>query len=118
MSEWIRGLEGTEAGHTAALALAILAALLHALFGALQKGRHDPWLSRGAIDASYGLMAAPFALFVVPWPDPSLLVLGVAIVGSLWVDRRIAPSAPHWWMRLRVPLSLGLGLSSVLIALA
>jgi len=46
--------------------------VLHAAFGALQKGRHDPWLSRGAIDASYGLMAAPFALLVVPWPEPHM----------------------------------------------
>ena len=45
------------------------------MFGALQKGRHDPWLSRGAIDASYGLMAAPFALFVVPWPEPHMWVI-------------------------------------------
>ena len=59
-------------GHQVALALAILAAVLHAVFGALQKGRHDPWLTRGAIDASYGLMAAPFALFVVPWPEPHM----------------------------------------------
>ena len=51
-----------------ALWLAMLAAVLHALFGALQKGRHDPWLSRASIDISYGLIAAPFALFVVPWP--------------------------------------------------
>ena len=43
-----------------------MAAILHALFGALQKGRHDPWLSRAAIDASYGLIAAPLALLVVP----------------------------------------------------
>jgi len=49
--------------------LALAAAVLHAVFGALQKGRHDPWLSRGAIDASYSMMAAPFALFVVPWPE-------------------------------------------------
>lgn len=69
MSDYLISLEGTEAGHNAALMLALLAAFLHALFGALQKGRHDPWLSRGAIDASYGLMAAPFALFVVPWPE-------------------------------------------------
>ena len=55
-----------------ALALALLAAFLHAVFGALQKGRHDPWLSRGAIDASYCLMAMPFALFVVPWPEPHM----------------------------------------------
>ena len=72
MSAWILSLEGTEAGHQLALALALLAAFLHALFGALQKGRHDPWLSRGAIDASYALMAAPFALFVVPWPEPHM----------------------------------------------
>ncbi|SFU17533.1 EamA family transporter [Sedimentitalea nanhaiensis] len=70
MSEWLISLEGTEAGHRLALWLALSAAFLHAVFGALQKGRHDPWLSRGAIDASYGLMAAPFALFVVPWPEP------------------------------------------------
>ncbi|MCL3882294.1 EamA family transporter [Marivita sp. GX14005] len=72
MSAWLLSLEGTEAGHQLALALALSAALLHAIFGALQKGRHDPWLSRGAIDASYGLMAAPFALFVVPWPEPHM----------------------------------------------
>ncbi len=52
--------------------LALIAAVLHAVFGALQKGRHDPWLTRGAIDASYCVMAAPFALFVVPWPEPHM----------------------------------------------
>lgn len=72
MSDWLISLEGTEAGHQLAMALALLAAMLHAVFGALQKGRHDPWLSRGAIDVSYGLMAAPFALFVVPWPEPHM----------------------------------------------
>jgi len=72
VSAWLQGLEGTAAGHDLALALALLAAILHALFGALQKGRHDPWLSRAAIDASYGLIAAPFALFVVPWPEPHM----------------------------------------------
>ena len=72
MTEYLRSLEGTAAGHDLALALALLAAVLHALFGALQKGRHDPWLSRAAIDASYGLIAAPFALFVVPWPEPHM----------------------------------------------
>ena len=72
MSGWLISLEGTEAGHRLALALAILAAFLHAVFGALQKGRHDPWISRGAIDGSYALMAAPFAFFVVPWPAPQL----------------------------------------------
>lgn len=72
MSDWLISLEGTEAGRNVALALALLAAFLHAVFGALQKGRHDPWLSRGAIDFNYCLMAAPFALFVVPWPEPHM----------------------------------------------
>ncbi len=69
MSTWLTSIEGTETGHQLAMILALMAAFLHAVFGALQKGRHDPWLSRGAIDFSYGLMAAPFALFVVPWPE-------------------------------------------------
>src|SRR6056297_134242 len=68
MSAWLISLEGTEAGSLLATALAVMAAFLHAVFGALQKGRHDPWHARGAIDASYSAMAAPFALFVVPWP--------------------------------------------------
>ena len=72
MSDWLRSLEGSPQGHDLALALALLAAVLHALFGALQKGRHDPWLSRAAIDASYAIIAAPFALFVVPWPEPHM----------------------------------------------
>lgn len=78
--DWLISLEGTEAGRNTALALALMAAFLHAVFGALQKGRHDPWLSRGAIDASYGLMAAPFALFVVPWPEPHMW----AIFATAW----------------------------------
>ncbi|MBD3678420.1 MAG: EamA family transporter [Rhodobacteraceae bacterium] len=72
MTEWIVSIEGTEAATHLALGLALLAAFLHALFGALQKGRHDPWLSRGAIDISYAMIALPFALFVVPWPEPHM----------------------------------------------
>ncbi len=89
MSQWITSLEGTPAGHNLALALALTAAVLHALalsaavlhalFGALQKWRHDPWLSRGAIDASYGVIAAPIALFVVPWPEPHMWPIFAAV---------------------------------------
>ena len=79
MSDWIFSIEGTEAGHRVALMLALSAALLHAIFGALQKGRHDPWMTRGAIDLSYGLMAAPIALFVVPWPEPHMWLIFVGV---------------------------------------
>jgi len=79
MTDWIAGIEGTEAGHRLALLLALAAAFLHAVFGALQKGRHDPWLSRGAIDFAYGAMAAPVALFVVPWPEPHMWPIFVVV---------------------------------------
>ena len=69
---WIYDIEGTQTGSYVAFWLAILAAFLHAVFGALQKGRHDPWLSRGAIDASYGLAMLPFVMFVFPFPEPEL----------------------------------------------
>lgn len=69
MTEWVNAIQGTEAGHQLALGLALLAALLHAVFGALQKGRIDPWLSRGAIDAWLFVLSAPIALFMVPWPQ-------------------------------------------------
>ncbi|WP_172294043.1 EamA family transporter [Pseudoruegeria sp. HB172150] len=86
MSGWLISLEGTEAGHVLALWLAVIAAFLHAVFGALQKGRHDPWLSRGAIDFSYGAMAAPFAFFVVPWPEPHLwpILAGAFVIHSVY----------------------------------
>jgi len=72
LSNWLISIEGTDAGHSLALLLALLAAFLHAVFGALQKGRHDPWLTRGAIDFCYATIAAPFAFFVVPWPEPHM----------------------------------------------
>jgi drug/metabolite transporter (DMT)-like permease len=78
MSQWITTIEGTEAGHTAAMILALTAAFLHAIFGSLQKGEIDPWLSRGAIDGALVILALPLALFLVPWPQGSewLLILG------------------------------------------
>ena len=81
MSGWLISLEGTPAGAALAAGLALMAAVLHAVFGALQKGRHDPWLSRAAIDASYGLLAVPIVLFVVPWPQPQMW----PIFAGVWV---------------------------------
>lgn len=55
--------------------------MAHAIFGALQKGKHDPWLMRGAIDAWLAAISAPVALLLVPWPDLSgFLILGGALV--------------------------------------
>lgn len=52
------------------------------------------------------------------WPGPSLVLLGLVILGSLAVDRRISgKEAPAWWWSLRVPLSVGLGLATLLLPL-
>lgn len=86
MSDWLVSLEGTPDGKTLALILALTAAFLHAVFGALQKGRHDPWLSRGAIDCFLLLMAAPLALWVVPWPEPHMwpIFAGVFVIHTAY----------------------------------
>ena len=86
MTDWLVSIEGTAAGHNLALFLALFAAVMHAIFGALQKGRHDPWLTRGAIDFCYGIMAMPFALFVVPRPEPHmwLIFAGMFVIHAVY----------------------------------
>lgn len=71
MAEWLISIEGTQTGRTLALWLALMAAVLHAFFGALQKGKIDPWTTRTVIDATYAAIAVPF-LFVVPFPEPHI----------------------------------------------
>ena len=81
MTDWVNGIAGTEEGHLVAMWLALLAAVCHAVFGALQKGRHDPWLTRGAIDVFFVVFALPVALFLVPWPEGRVwLILAGAMV--------------------------------------
>ncbi|MGF1501046.1 MAG: EamA family transporter [Paracoccaceae bacterium] len=81
MGETIVAIAGTPTGETVATVLALVSAVAHAAFGALQKGRHDPWITRSAIDLCYCLIALPFALFVFPLPDAQLwLVLGGVFV--------------------------------------
>ncbi len=74
-------IAGTPEGARLATLLALMSAMAHAVFGALQKGRYDPWLARGAIDGWLALISAPIALFVVPWPNmATLLILMGAII--------------------------------------
>jgi len=84
LGAWIVAISGTAEGARLATILALVSALAHAVFGALQKGRHDPWMTRGAIDSWLAVLSAPVALFIVPWPDPFLfLLLGGAFVVHL-----------------------------------
>lgn len=85
MSAWLVSLEGTAEGETLALALALLAAVLHAAFGALQKGRHDPWVSRWAIDLWLVILTFPM-LFLVPFPEPHMwpIFAGMVVIHFLY----------------------------------
>ncbi|MEO0327620.1 MAG: DMT family transporter [Pseudomonadota bacterium] len=75
MNEWIVEIAGTPQGEQLALILAVISAFAHAIFAALNKGGHDPYLSRGVINVAYSMMAAPFVLFVLPWPETNLFPL-------------------------------------------
>ena len=75
MGEWIVSIEGTGTGKQVALMLALLAAVMHASLGALQKGRHDPWLTRGAVDIWVSIFAVPVVLFWVASPSPALWIV-------------------------------------------
>lgn len=85
-SSWIVSISGTEQGQTVALIFAILAAAFHAAFGALQKGRHDPWVSRAAIDVGFMIWAWPAALFLVPSPgmEHIWLFVGVFLIHNVY----------------------------------
>ena len=84
MTDWLVSLEGTEAGHRLALILALTAAFLHAIFGALQKGRHDPWVTRWAVDVWLLTLSLPM-LFLVPWPEPHMWPIFLAVMGIHFV---------------------------------
>lgn len=79
MSDLIVQLAGTPAGELLALSLALLSALAHAIFGAINKGGLDPFLNRGAINIVYSLIAAPFALFVFPLPAADLIPILIVV---------------------------------------
>ena len=75
LGEWIISIEGTEAASRTAMVLALVAAVMHATLGALQKGRHDPWLTRGAVDIWVSILALPSVLFWVAPPSTALWVV-------------------------------------------
>lgn len=70
------------------------------------------WLWIAAIAPSLLALASavPWAVGDA-WPGPSLILVGAALLLSPTVDWRLVRRglAPDWWLRLRVPLSLGLG---------
>ena len=54
-----------------------------------------------------------------PWPAPSLIVLAVCLLASPLVDRTMPPALnlPPAWLRLRLIMAGGLGVSTLALAL-
>lgn len=86
----------------------------------LADGRQVPgWLWAAAVLPSLlGVLSFMPWVFGQPWPAPSLGWLGVALLASPLVDRKLGDLAPPWWLSLRLVLSIGLGLATLLLALA
>lgn len=86
---------------------------------AAQRRQALGWLWVAAVLPSLVALACflPWALGWA-WPEPSLVMLAGALLVSLGVDARLGALAPRWWMGLRVPLSLGLGVLTAAAAFA
>lgn len=82
MTDWLLSLVGTPDGARLATILALVAALAHAIFGALQKGKLDPWMSRSVIDMALVVMSAPLALFWAGLPPAQMwpVLAGVVVI--------------------------------------
>lgn len=119
MGEFIVSIAGTPAGEALALALALLSALSHAVFGAVNKGGADPFLNRGAINVFYSLMALPVALFVLPWPTLELwAALGITFLVHILYEWLQAASFHRGAFTLVYPIARGTSpLATVAVAL-
>ena len=86
---------------------------------AAQRRKALGWLWIAAVLPSLVALACflPWALDWA-WPEPSLVMLGGALLVTLGVAAKLGALAPRWWMTLRVPLSTGLGLATIAAALA
>ena len=86
---------------------------------AAQRRKALGWLWIAAVLPSLVALACflPWALDWA-WPEPSLVMLGGALLVTLGVDAKLGALAPRWWMTLRLPLSTGLGFATIAAALA
>lgn len=120
-------LGGPEVRFTALAMAYAYAALILSFLGGLWWGNAatvsqpvPAWIWVAAVTPSLVALASaiPWAIGA-EWPGPSMMMLATSLVGSLGVDAALARMhlCPAWWLSLRIPLSVGLGLSTLAIAL-
>ncbi|MES3153594.1 DUF3429 domain-containing protein [Sphingomonas faeni] len=101
---------------------AIILSFLGGLWWGLAARTDSPprWLWFASVAPSLIALVTAWPWMVgLRWPGPSLVVLGISLIGALLVDRALVRTgiAPPGWMALRVPLSLGLGILTLLAAI-
>lgn len=86
LGTFLTSVEGTPLAAQIAMGLALFSAVAHAFFGALQKGRYDPWLTRGAIDIWYGTAGILAAALFFPPPDAQMMLIlaGVFVIHTIY----------------------------------
>jgi hypothetical protein len=119
-------LSGDPQSRFSALAIAyayaaIILSFLGGLWWGLAARTESPprWLWFASVAPSLIALGTAWPWMVgLRWPGPSLVVLGISLIAALLVDRALvrAGIAPHGWMALRLPLSLGLGVLTLLAA--
>ncbi len=120
-------LSGDLAGRFTALAIGYAyAALIFSFLGGLWWGlaaatsdRAPSWVWFMSVIPSLIALATAWPWTVgLPWPGPSLIILGIGLIAALVVDLALVRRnvAPPGWLKLRVPLSLGLGILTLLAA--
>ena len=120
-------LSGDPQSRYSALAIAyayaaIILSFLGGLWWGLAARTDSPprWLWFASVAPSLVALVTAWPWMVgLRWPGPSLVVLGISLIGALLVDRALvrAGIAPPGWMALRIPLSLGLGILTILAAI-
>lgn len=98
--------------------------LILSFLGGLWWGLAAARLPAERIGAALALSVVPtliaFALQIASgwYPHVAVVLLAVALLATLPVDRRLAADglAPRWWMRLRLPLSAGLAVMTLGLA--
>lgn len=101
----------------AALILSFIGGVWWGLAAQSAKGA-QPWLWLAAVTPSLIAFACLGAWVLGQAPVPGLMIIGVALMATLAIDARLAANGwcARGWLRLRIPLSLGLGGLSLLIA--
>jgi hypothetical protein len=119
-------LSGDPQSRFSALAIAyayaaIILSFLGGLWWGLAARADSPprWLWFASVAPSLVALVTAWPWMVgLRWPGPSLVVLGISLIAALLVDRALVKAgiAPPGWMKLRMPLSLGLGVLTMLAA--